>query len=54
MTALSGKSVTGSFIVFCETPLEDVEKVEFRLSVLNSETLNQLTESDVITVYPNG
>lgn len=54
VTALPGKGVTGSFIVSCETPLEDVEKVEFRLSVLNSETLDQLTESEVITVYPNG
>lgn len=51
VTALQGKNVNGSFIVFCETPLSEVSKLEFRLSVFSADTFDQIETSDTITVY---
>lgn len=51
VTALQGKNVNGSFIVFCETPLSEVSKLEFKLSVFNADTFDQIETSDTITVY---
>ena len=51
VTALRGKNVNGSFIVFCETPLSEVSKLEFRLSVFSAETFDRIETSDTITVY---
>ena len=53
ITALPSKNVKASFIVFCETPLNEISKVEFKLNVMNSETLNTLETSDMIPVTPN-
>lgn len=53
VTALGGKKVTGAFIVFTETPLEEVEKIEFRLVVLDNSTFSEIERSEVITVEPN-
>lgn len=50
VTALQGKTVNGSFIVFCETPLPEVSKLEFRLSVFTADTFDQIETSDTITV----
>lgn len=50
VTALQGKPVNGSFIVFCETPLPEVSKLEFRLSVFTADTFDQIETSDTITV----
>lgn len=53
ITALPAKNVKASFVVFCETPLTEISKVEFKLNVINSETLNILETSGVISVTPN-
>lgn len=53
ITALPGKNVKASFVVFCETPLTEISKVEFKLNVMNSEILNILETSGVISVTPN-
>ena len=53
ITALPGKNVKASFVVFCETTLTEISKVEFKLKVMNSETLNILETSGVISVNPN-
>lgn len=53
VTALGGKKVTGAFIVFSETPLEEIEKIEFRLVVRDNSTFSEIERSDVITVEPN-
>lgn len=53
ITALPGKTVKASFVVFCETPLTEILKVEFKLNVMSSETLNILETSGVISVTPN-
>lgn len=53
VTALGGKKVTGAFIVFTGAPLEEVEKIEFRLVVLDNSTFSEIERSEVITVEPN-
>lgn len=53
ITALPSKNVKASFVVFCETPLSEISKVEFKLNVLNSENYNTIETSDLIFVTPN-
>lgn len=53
VTAAAEKNVNGSFIVFCETPLENVKNVEFKLNIRDKESMETIEESDVITIQPN-
>lgn len=53
ITALPGKSVKGSFIVFCETPLSDVSNVNFKLSVMDSDTMSLTESSSTVSITPN-
>ena len=53
ITALPSKNAKASFVVFCETPLSEISKVEFKLNVLDSKTFNILETSDMISVTPN-
>lgn len=53
ITALPSKNVNASFIVFCETPLDEVSKVEFKLKVMDSSDFSEIETSDMITVTPN-
>ena len=53
VTAADGKKVTGSFIVFCETSLENVINVDFKLNIRDKESMETIETSDVITIQPN-
>lgn len=53
VTAAAGKKVTGSFIVFCETSLENVKNVDFKLNIRDKESMETIETSDVITIQPN-
>lgn len=53
ITALPSKNANASFIVFCETPLDEVSKVEFKLKVMDSSDFSEIETSDMITVTPN-
>lgn len=53
VTAATGKKVTGSFIVFCETSLENVKNVDFKLNIRDKESMETIETSDVITIQPN-
>lgn len=53
VTAAAGKNVTGSFIVFCDTPLKNVKNVEFKLNIRDKESMKTIEVSDVITIQPN-
>lgn len=53
VTTESGKNVNGAFIVFCETPLEDVETVEFKLTVRDNSNYSEIETSETITIHPN-
>lgn len=53
ITALPSKNVKASFIVFCETPLSEISMIKFKLNVINSENLNTLETSDMISITPN-
>lgn len=53
ITAFPSKNVKASFVVFCETPLSEISKVEFKLNVLDSETFNTLETSEIIFASPN-
>ncbi len=53
ITALPSKNVRASFVVFCETPLNEISKVEFKLNVLDSENYNTLETSNTVSVMPN-
>ena len=53
ITAFPSKNVKASFVVFCETSLSEISKVEFKLNVLDSETFNTLETSEIIFVSPN-
>lgn len=53
ITALPSKNVNASFIVFCETPLDEVSKVEFKLKVMDSSDFSEIETSDMITVTPS-
>ncbi len=53
ITALPSKNVKASFVVFCETPLNKISKVKFKLTVFDSETLDTLETSEMISVFPN-
>lgn len=51
ITALGGKNVLGSFIIFSDADLESVEEIEFQISAF-SENMNKISESDKITIVP--
>lgn len=53
ITALPSKNVKASFIVFCETPLSEISMIKFKLNVMNSENLNTLETSNMISITPN-
>ena len=53
ITALPGKNVKASFVVFCETPFSEISNVEFKLNVLDSENYNTLETSNTVSVMPN-
>lgn len=53
VTALPGKNVNGSFVIFCETPLKDISNIEFCLKVMDSNDSRTIETSDTITVTPN-
>ncbi len=53
ITALPGKNVKASFVVFCETPLSEISNVEFNLNVLDSKNYNTLETSNTVSVMPN-
>ncbi len=54
IVAAAGKKADGSFIVFCESTLADIDKVEFKLSVKDNETFKEIESSDVITLDLSG
>lgn len=44
------KKTDGPFIIFCESALEDIEKVEFKVSVMDNETFKEIESSETIEV----
>lgn len=50
---LLGKYGAGSFIIFTDKKLSDVNKIKFKFSVLDSESLDVIEVSDTITITPN-
>lgn len=53
VTTAAGKKVTGSFIVFCDTPLSDVEKVDFSLVAYDNNSVSTVEKGESVTIYPN-
>lgn len=45
-----GKKADGSFIVFCKSALADIEKVEFKVSVMDNNTYKEIESSNLIEV----
>lgn len=50
---MAGKKVTGSFIITCETPLSDVEKIDFSLVAYDNNSVFTVGKSESVTIYPN-
>lgn len=53
ITTMAGKKVTGSFIISCETPLSDVEKIDFSLVAYDNNSVSTVEKSESVTIYPN-
>lgn len=49
VTAGSGKSVDGAFVVFTDVAIEDVASIEYKIEVRDSTTYAVLETSDAIT-----
>ena len=47
---LPGKKVNGAFIVFYDGSLDDVNAIEFKIAIADSETLDRIETSDQITL----
>ena len=52
VTILPGKSGTGAFIIFSEKKLDNIEKVEFKISVRDNADQSVVETSDTITITP--
>lgn len=50
IVAASGKKANGAFLVFTETPLEEINKIEFVLEIRDNASFNLIESSDTITV----
>lgn len=48
-----GKTANGSFIIFTDKELPDVQKLEFKFNIMDNETLDTIESSDTITLNPN-
>lgn len=53
VVAAPGKKANGSFIIFTDRNLSDVQKIEFKFNIADNETLHSIEVSDTITVAPN-
>lgn len=53
VTTAAGKRVTGSFIVFCDTPLSDVGKIDFSLVAYDNNSASTMEKGESVTIYPN-
>ncbi len=53
VVAAPGKKANGSFIIFTDKNLSDVQKIEFEFNILDNETLHTIESSDTVTVAPN-
>ena len=53
VTISPGKKANGTFIIFSEDSLPDVESIEFKVVVADNETMETVEESSTISISPN-
>ncbi len=53
VTAAPGTNVNGSFIVFSDAAPQSIGNIDFRLSVMDSETYQPIETSESVTIHPN-
>lgn len=52
ISADSGKTASGAFILFTDKAVEDMSEIEFTVEARNSETFDVLYTSDTMTISP--